>query len=261
MWLWLTSKLASETSSVMWRTPTGTLYFAYRDLTRRSPHVTRPWKPGVRLMLLAPKKVVKPRRKPRRENNTTAFRKTPRTPSAANSWTEPETSMEVRGNVFRGTGGIFVAERRLRLLIGLPSRRTTHQTVDEPLRAKIEYNWECSLLEALTRRAELRRQKWQIKKRKRNSKPIRTFCCPVEPDRPISLRGFGQDLFPNGGSGQFNNAVGDLVTGDFRNGKPEWNCHFRLDTAVRTRPSVMRNCNWSENANSCMNKNGISFTT
>ncbi|HEY0980630.1 TolC family protein [Schlesneria sp.] len=130
------------------------------------------------------------------------------------------------GGTFRGTGGVFVAERRLRLLIGLPiSDGSLIRPCDEPLRARIEYNWDCSLMEALTRRAELRRQKWQIKKREAELEANKNFLLPqLNLSGRYRWRGFGNDLFPNGGSGQFNNAVGDLVTGDFQ----EWQTGVEL---------------------------------
>lgn len=56
------------------------------------------------------------------------------------------------------------AEYRLRRLLGLPLNDNTFITpVDVPSGAKLELDWESSLLESLSNRHELRRQKWEIR--------------------------------------------------------------------------------------------------
>ena len=134
------------------------------------------------------------------------------------------------GGTFRGNGGVYVAERRLRLLIGLPiSDGRLIRPSDEPLRAKVVYNWECSLNEALSRRSELRRQKWQIKKREAELVANKNFLLPqLNLTGRYRWRGFGNTLFPNGGTGEFNNAVSDLVSGDYQ----EWQTGVELSFPI-----------------------------
>ncbi|HEX5471105.1 MAG TPA: TolC family protein, partial [Lacipirellulaceae bacterium] len=61
---------------------------------------------------------------------------------------------------FRATGGVLMAERRLRLLMGLPpSDGKLLRPSDEPIAAKVDFDWCQIMAEAATRRAELRRQK------------------------------------------------------------------------------------------------------
>ena len=134
------------------------------------------------------------------------------------------------GGTFRGSGGVYVAERRLRLLIGLPiSDGRLIRPSDEPISAKVVYNWECSLNEALTRRSELRRQKWQIKKREAELVANKNFLLPqLNLTGRYRWRGFGNTLFPNGGTGEFNNAVSDLVSGDYQ----EWQTGIELSFPV-----------------------------
>ena len=70
------------------------------------------------------------------------------------------------GGTFRPTGGVLVAERRLRLLMGLsPTDGRLIRPTDEPIMAKVDFDWEQVNGEAATRRAELRRQKWNIRRR------------------------------------------------------------------------------------------------
>ena len=135
------------------------------------------------------------------------------------------------GGTFRGSGGVYVAERRLRLLIGLPiSDGRLIRPSDEPLKAKVVYNWECSLNEALTRRSELRRQKWQIKKRESELIANKNFLLPqLNLTGRYRWRGFGNNLFPNGGPpGEFNNAVANLVSGDYQ----EWQTGIELSFPI-----------------------------
>jgi outer membrane protein TolC len=61
-------------------------------------------------------------------------------------------------------GDVLKAEYRLRRLLGLPLNDNTFITpVDVPSAAKLELDWESSLLESLSNRYELRRQKWEIR--------------------------------------------------------------------------------------------------
>lgn len=61
-------------------------------------------------------------------------------------------------------GDVLKAEYRLRRLLGLPLNDGTFITpVDVPSAAKLELDWESSLLESLSNRHELRRQKWEIR--------------------------------------------------------------------------------------------------
>jgi outer membrane protein TolC len=136
------------------------------------------------------------------------------------------------GGTFRGSGGVYVVERRLRLLIGLPiSDGRLIRPVDEPLKAELVFDWETSLVEALSRRVELRRQKWQIKKREAELEANKNFLMPqLDAVARYRWRGFGDDLFPAGSEidGRFNNAVADLVSGDFQ----EWQVGFEFSLPI-----------------------------
>lgn len=137
------------------------------------------------------------------------------------------------GGTFRGSGGIYVVERRLRLLAGMAiNDGRLIRPSDEPISAKVEYDWETTLIEALTRRAELRRSKWQIKKREAELEANKNFLKPqLDLKGRYRYRGFGQDLFPAGGTGPFNNAVDDLLTGKFQ----EWQAGIELSFPIGAR--------------------------
>ncbi len=135
------------------------------------------------------------------------------------------------GGTFRGTGGVYVVERRLRLLIGLPiNDGKLIRPSQEPMQVKMIYDWENSLQEALSRRVELRRQKWQIKRREVELAANKNFLLPqLDTVGRYRFRGFGDDLFANGGvPGRFNNAWDNLVTGDFQ----EWQVGMELSFPI-----------------------------
>ena len=144
------------------------------------------------------------------------------------------------GGTFRGSGGVYVVERRLRLLIGLPiSDGRLIRPTEEPVRAKLVFNWEASLVEGLTRRPELRRQKWQIKKREAELEANKNFLKPkLDLIGRYRWRGIGKDLYPIGGSGPSangaplqplaNNATSDLFSGNFQ----EWQAGVELSFPI-----------------------------
>jgi outer membrane protein TolC len=61
---------------------------------------------------------------------------------------------------------VYSAENRLRYMMGISaSDGRLIRPADEPTTARVTFDWQQSLVEALSRSAELRRQKWRIKQR------------------------------------------------------------------------------------------------
>ena len=136
---------------------------------------------------------------------------------------------------FRATGGVLMAERRLRLLMGLPpSDCRLLRPVDEPVAAKIDFDWCQTTAEATTRRAELRRQKWIIRRRELELLASKNHLLPrLDAVGRYRWRGFGDDLFPVDGkpappNGQFDSAYDNLTSGDFQ----EWQLGFELNVPI-----------------------------
>jgi outer membrane protein TolC len=135
------------------------------------------------------------------------------------------------GGSFRTTGGVLMAERRLRLMMGLPpSDGRLLRPSEEPVIAKIALDWEQVKQEATTRRSELRRQKWQIRRRELELMASKNNLLPqLDGVARYRWRGFGDDLFPmQPHLAQFDNAYGDLTNGDFQ----EWQLGFELNVPI-----------------------------
>ncbi|AMV21417.1 TolC family protein [Planctomyces sp. SH-PL14] len=125
------------------------------------------------------------------------------------------------GGTFRPTAGVQVAERRLRYLIGLPvTDGSLLRPVDEPPRAMIVFDWDMSLSEGLTKRTELRRQKWLVKRREMELLASRNYLLPqLDAVAQYRIRGLGDDLLdPQRSPDPFNSAYQNLTGGDYQ----EW---------------------------------------
>ena len=125
------------------------------------------------------------------------------------------------GGSFRGNGGVMTSERRLRLLMGITiNDDELIRPKDEPVSTKVIFDWDAILVESLTRRAELRRQKWIIKQRELELQAMHNFLKPqLDLVGRYRWRGFGHDLFDqDSDERRFNNAVENFTEGDFQ----EW---------------------------------------
>lgn len=133
---------------------------------------------------------------------------------------------------FRASGGVYVTERRLRRLMNLPpSDGVLLRPAQEPVVAEIAFDWEQMLIEAVNRRAELRRQKWTIRRRELELIASKNHLLPrLDAVGRYRWRGFGDDLLPNNNPsiGPFDNAYENLTTGNFQ----EWQLGVELDIPI-----------------------------
>ncbi len=136
-----------------------------------------------------------------------------------------------RSSITAPQSGIHLNERRLRLLMGLPiSDGRLIRPDKEPIMAKVVFNWDEIVGEALLRRGELRQQKWVIKRRELECLAARNFLYPrVDTIGRYRFRGFGHRLLnPAGNRPQFDNAFEDLLSGDFQ----EWQLGLEVSFPV-----------------------------
>lgn len=126
---------------------------------------------------------------------------------------------------FRTGSGVYLAERRLRLLLGVPtSDSRLIRPTDEATAVETIMDWEVVKAESLQRRPELQRQKFQIKRAEFELVASRNYLKPrLDVVGRYRVRGFGQDLLNYGNNNystdpatRFNNAYGDLMTGQFQ---------------------------------------------
>ena len=126
---------------------------------------------------------------------------------------------------FRAGSGVYLAERRLRLLMGVPTSdsRLVRPTT-EATQVDVMLDWELVKSEALTRRPELHRQKFRVKKAELELVASQNYLKPrLDLVGKYRLRGFGENLagynnnpFSTVPSERFQNAYADLMTGQFQ---------------------------------------------
>lgn len=143
-----------------------------------------------------------------------------------------------RAGTFRGTGGVQVAERRLRLLMGIPiTDGRLIRPLDEPAVVPVQFDWNQVVADALSLRAELRQQRWRIKLRQLELKANRNFLLPeLDVVGRYRWRGLGQTLInPEWGQPEFDNAYQTLMSGDFQ----EWQLGVELTVPIGHRRAHM----------------------
>jgi hypothetical protein len=136
------------------------------------------------------------------------------------------------GGTFRGSPGIYVNERRMRLIMGIPANDgLLIRPQDEPPTARVVYDWGRASAEALFRRPELRRTKWEVKRREMELAASRNLLMPsLDMVGRYRFRGFGDSLinsYRNAGKApdfEFDNAFQSLTSGEFQ----EWQLGFEF---------------------------------
>ncbi|MFO0999483.1 MAG: TolC family protein [Planctomycetaceae bacterium] len=117
------------------------------------------------------------------------------------------------GGTLRGSSGVQIAERRLRLLAGMSiNDDELIRPVEEPSEAEVIFYWDTVMQEALIRRPELRRQQLTIHKRQMELLAARNFLNPrLDTVGRYRFRGFGHDLLaPSDQS----SSVGNMMLGN-----------------------------------------------
>jgi len=141
------------------------------------------------------------------------------------------TAVGSAGGYFRANGGVHVAERRLRMLMGLPpSDGRLLRPADEPLNAPVSFDWTEITRESVMRRVELRRQRFEIRRRELEWIASKNFLLPrFDAVGRYRWRGFGHDLLDSENNNpRFDNAYEDLTSGDFQ----EWQLGLELSVPI-----------------------------
>ncbi|WP_231930961.1 TolC family protein [Botrimarina hoheduenensis] len=153
-----------------------------------------------------------------------------------------QTGSGAAGGAFRGTPGVYLAERRLRRLVGLPaSDGELLRPAREPIVAQVVFDWDLIVTEATQRRAELRGSRWRVRRRELELIASKNHLMPrLDAVGRYRFRGFGDDLLDSSGNNpRFDNSYEDLTSGDFQ----EWQLGVELDVPIgfRRAHSAIRN--------------------
>ena len=132
-----------------------------------------------------------------------------------------ENYFETRSRVENSLAAIYRNENDFRRLLGLPvNDGRVIRPSDDPLRAEYAVSWESSLAEALNKRVELRRQKWQVKSLELQSIAAENAANPqLNFVSGYQVNGFGNDLLQyDSGDGTtadgYDSAYSSLTRGD-----------------------------------------------
>lgn len=149
-------------------------------------------------------------------------------------------------NALAGPNGIYTAEQRLRYLLGLAAGDgRIIKPMSNPLQAQVVYDWNSAVGDALTQRVEIRRQKWNIKRRELEFVAARMNRRPrLDAVSRYRFTGLGDHLV---GSSNPTNPLESLYetigTGDYQ----EWGTGFELTYPVGFRQAsvAVRNAQWN----------------
>lgn len=116
--------------------------------------------------------------------------------SAADEAQARENYFDSQARVETALSTIFVTENQFRKLLGLAvNDGKIVRPADDPMEAEFVIPWESSVLDALTRRAELRRQKWTIKSLELQYRAAENVANPqLNLVSSYQLNGFGANL-------------------------------------------------------------------
>lgn len=140
------------------------------------------------------------------------------------------------GGTLRGTDGIQVAERRLRLLIGMSvADGSVLRPADEPEKAEVIFDWNTCSEEAVSRRPELRKQFLHVRQKEMELLAAKNFVNPrLDAVARYRYRGFGDDLVNQGGNQQGGtpaSAIGNMFTGNLQ----EWHVGVEFSVPIGMR--------------------------
>jgi outer membrane protein TolC len=214
--------LVSDVETAYWE-----LYFAYRDLDAKVAARDRALETWRQINTLRETG----RRGGEPEEEAAAREQYFRLEEEVQNALSGRTQDRFRITTLRGQGGVQVAERRLRLLMGIDvNDGRLIRPADEPTMARVIFEWDEILIESLSRREEIRRQKWQVQRRELELVASRNFLLPrLDAVGRYRWRGLGHNLIDDDRQPvRFDNAFQDLTTGDFQ----EWQLGIEMTMPV-----------------------------
>jgi len=146
-----------------------------------------------------------------------------------------------RSSMEQALNTLYQAESKLRYIMGLAATDgRLIRPADEPTTANVAFDWHGSLGESLCRRAELRQQRWQVKRREMELIAAKNYLLPrLDAVARYRWLGLGDDLIDSqGGSGnpiEFDsNAYQSMTGGEFQ----EWRLGLELSVPLGFRKEL-----------------------
>lgn len=146
-----------------------------------------------------------------------------------------------RSQVETALTSLFRVENRLRFMMGLThSDGRLIRPVDEPTAAQVYFDWTTVHCEAITRRAEIRRQQWQVKRREMELIAARNQLLPrLDLGGRYRWLGAGDQLIDSSGTGvppfgDGSNAFESLTSGDYQ----EWQIDLQFTLPIGFRRAL-----------------------
>lgn len=146
-----------------------------------------------------------------------------------------------RSQVETALTSLFRIETRLRFMMGLA--HTDHRLIrpiDEPTAAMVHFDWSTIHVEAITRRAEIRRQQWQVKRRELELIAARNQLLPrLDLGGRYRWLGAGDELLRSDRNGippflDGSNAFESLTSGDYQ----EWQIDLQFTLPIGFRRAL-----------------------
>ena len=211
------TQLVADVENAYWE-----LFFAYRDLDAKLAARERAYETWRMLEVL-------PGEGANRASRAQALEQLYRLEAEVQDALVGRPQEKTNTNVFRGTGGVYASERRLRRVMGVPAADgQLLRPADEPTLARNLFAWDEVLMESLERRVELRKQKWLVKRRELELIAARNYLLPqLDVVSVYRFYGIGHDLISQA-DGSFDSALGNLATGDFQ----EWAVGVEMQSPI-----------------------------
>lgn len=169
--------------------------------------------------------------------------------SAADEAQARDSYFDARAASENSLSNVYNTEGRFRRLLGLPvNDGRIIRPANEPTTAEFLPDWRTSLVEALTRRVELRKQKWNIKSLEFQLEAAKSLTNPrLDFVSRYQVNGFGDQLFGNaehapsvaGGNGRSNSFYDNLLSGNQTGGGLGF--EFSMPIGFRAAHSQVRN--------------------
>lgn len=146
-----------------------------------------------------------------------------------------------------GAAGLYALEQRLRYLIGLPATdNSLIRPSTELTNTKVVFDWESALGQSLARRVEVRRQRFNVKRREMELRAARLNRRPMlDFVGTYRWRGLGDDLIGPGGRGPNNNLAESITSGLYQ----EWGAgvEFSMPVGLRAASNAVAHAKLSLN--------------